>query len=147
MTMSSELVPLGTVDGACPPRSSVAAPLQIQRRARWPFVVFSVLTLALAVAIVVLAVRQPSNSRTPATNIPAIAVLPADDHLITRIAFGSCAQQSYPQPYWDTVAALRPDVLMLTGDNVYGDCSSMDCTELAAAYAELVSSSVEHRGL
>lgn len=40
---------------------------------------------------------------------------------ITRIAFGSCAEQHKPQPIWGAVAAADPDLFLFLGDNVYGD--------------------------
>lgn len=43
------------------------------------------------------------------------------DESIDRIAFGSCSKESNPQPIWETLAADRPDLLILAGDNVYGD--------------------------
>ncbi len=42
---------------------------------------------------------------------------------LTRIAFGSCANQDQPQPIWDAVLAYRPELFMFMGDNVYGDVS------------------------
>lgn len=54
-----------------------------------------------------------------------------------RIAFGSCAEQTFPQPYWDTLSRSDVDLLILGGDNVYGDCSTDGCPELAQAYADL----------
>jgi alkaline phosphatase D len=40
---------------------------------------------------------------------------------LTRIAFGSCADEEKPQPIWDAVLAYRPDLFLFAGDNVYGD--------------------------
>lgn len=33
-----------------------------------------------------------------------------DERTLTRIAFGSCAQQDKDQPIWDAVLAARPDL-------------------------------------
>jgi len=44
---------------------------------------------------------------------------------VARIAAGSCARQDRPQPLWETVAAFQPDVLLMLGDNVYGDTEDM----------------------
>lgn len=67
------------------------------------------------------------------------AALPPDDTEFTTVAFGSCANQAFPQPFWDTLSALRPQLMILGGDNVYGDCLGKyaatpdeDCDELAA---------------
>jgi alkaline phosphatase D len=40
---------------------------------------------------------------------------------LTRIAFGSCADQDKPLPIFDTIAAVKPELLLLTGDNIYAD--------------------------
>lgn len=60
---------------------------------------------------------------------------PAPDAVLERIAFGSCADQSLPMPIWDGVAAVEPDLFVFLGDNVYGDVSGPELTELKAAYA------------
>ena len=44
---------------------------------------------------------------------------------IARIAVGSCIRQDKPQPIWQAVAGFKPDVLLLLGDNVYGDTEDM----------------------
>jgi hypothetical protein len=45
---------------------------------------------------------------------------------LRRIAFGSCASQERPQPIWESVVAARPELLLLLGDNIYGDTENMD---------------------
>jgi len=40
---------------------------------------------------------------------------------LMRIAFSSCADEEKPQPIWDAVVAYQPQLLLLAGDNVYGD--------------------------
>lgn len=40
---------------------------------------------------------------------------------VTRIAFGSCAKQWEPQPVWNAVAAVKPDLFLFVGDAIYGD--------------------------
>ncbi len=54
---------------------------------------------------------------------------------VTRIAFGSCVDQSRPQPVWQGILAVKPDLLVLLGDNVYADTASK--IELQAAYDNL----------
>ncbi|HSK12019.1 MAG TPA: hypothetical protein VK907_02335, partial [Phnomibacter sp.] len=44
---------------------------------------------------------------------------------ISRIAFGSCAQQDKPQPILDLVRSYKPDVFVYLGDNIYGDSYNM----------------------
>jgi len=54
------------------------------------------------------------------------------DEPISRIGFGSCAKQDQPQPIWDAVNELDPELFVLLGDNIYGDTQNMD--ELRAKY-------------
>jgi alkaline phosphatase D len=63
--------------------------------------------------------------------VPAAAA----DAPLTRIAFGSCADQNHPQPLWRAVLAYAPERFVFTGDNVYGDDRSGTLAELRAAYA------------
>ena len=65
---------------------------------------------------------------------PAAAVAQGRPPL-SRIAVGSCAKQTLPQPIWDAVMAWRPDLFVFMGDNVYGDFNSADATGLKEAYA------------
>lgn len=44
-----------------------------------------------------------------------------DPHLISRIAFGSCSNQSSPQPIWDAIVKFNPQLFIWMGDNIYGD--------------------------
>jgi alkaline phosphatase D len=79
--------------------------------------------------------------------IPQWKPLPSSDTIITHIAFGSCASQNMPQSFWDSIILSSneasqhqhhlPDLFIYTGDNVYGDCSSEECTELRMAYYNL----------
>ncbi|MFO1080665.1 MAG: alkaline phosphatase D family protein [Reyranellaceae bacterium] len=54
---------------------------------------------------------------------------------LSRIAFGSCADQKKPQPIWDAVLAYRPDLFIFAGDNVYGDFDDAEGAALRQAYA------------
>src|SRR5215211_6654235 len=56
----------------------------------------------------------PSGPPAPAQPQPTSSPL-------TRIAFGSCADQDKPLPIFDTIAASKPDLLLLLGDNMYAD--------------------------
>ncbi|MCA9448624.1 MAG: alkaline phosphatase family protein, partial [Candidatus Omnitrophica bacterium] len=49
----------------------------------------------------------------------------AEEGVLSRIAFGSCARQGQPQPIWDSIAASDPDVFLFIGDNIYGDSEDM----------------------
>src|SRR6266851_5309662 len=53
---------------------------------------------------------------------------------LSRIAFGSCADQARPQPIWDAILAYRPELFIFAGDNVYGDFNTADATNLRRAY-------------
>jgi alkaline phosphatase D len=55
---------------------------------------------------------------------------------LSRIAFGSCAKQTLPQPIWDPILAYRPDLFIFAGDNVYGDFNAADAGDLKRAYDE-----------
>jgi len=61
---------------------------------------------------------------------------------LTRIVFGSCADQQEDQSIWDRVAAEAPELVLFIGDNVYGDVRSGDpaMPELKAAYMRLARS-------
>ncbi|VTU00768.1 Phosphodiesterase/alkaline phosphatase D OS=uncultured planctomycete GN=HGMM_F11F07C03 PE=4 SV=1: PhoD [Gemmataceae bacterium] len=61
--------------------------------------------LLLALALVVLATTARAD----------------DPKVLTKIAFGSCADQDKPLPIFDTIAAAKPDLLILLGDNMYAD--------------------------
>ncbi len=62
---------------------------------------------------------------------PLLAQGPAP---LSRIAFGSCADQAQPQPIWDAILAYRPDLFIFAGDNVYGDFKTDDAAKLKKAY-------------
>jgi alkaline phosphatase D len=49
----------------------------------------------------------------------------ADPALLTRIAFGSCANHNAAQPIWDAVLAAKPDLFIFAGDNIYADTKDM----------------------
>ncbi|MBU8877188.1 alkaline phosphatase family protein [Reyranella sp. MMS21-HV4-11] len=53
---------------------------------------------------------------------------------LSRIAFGSCANQSMAQPIWEAILAYRPDLFIFAGDNVYGDFNTPDGDNLKRAY-------------
>ncbi|MQL96358.1 hypothetical protein Taro_029029 [Colocasia esculenta] len=41
--------------------------------------------------------------------------------VVSRIAFGSCANQSAPQPIWSAISDFDPQLFIWLGDNIYGD--------------------------
>jgi alkaline phosphatase D len=48
---------------------------------------------------------------------------------VTKIAFGSCGEQDYPQPVLSLAADNKPDAFIFLGDNIYGDTRNMDTLE------------------
>ncbi len=59
----------------------------------------------------------------------------AGEEPLTRIAFGSCANEKRAQPIWGTIRQLEPQLFIFTGDNVYAD--SADPAVLSASYDKL----------
>ena len=53
---------------------------------------------------------------------------------LSRIAFGSCADQAQPQPIWEAILGHQPDLFIFAGDNVYGDFQTGDAAKLRHAY-------------
>ncbi|MEM6278379.1 MAG: alkaline phosphatase D family protein [Verrucomicrobiota bacterium] len=51
---------------------------------------------------------------------------------VTKIAFGSCADQKKAHPIWDPIVSLQPDLFLFLGDNVYADTE--DPFEFREAY-------------
>lgn len=87
------------------------------------------LVLAAGLAAVGVGAQAGTNSGSSPLALPA----PADpQHL--RIAFGSCAKQSKPQPIWTAVRAARPELFLFLGDNLYADAKDADT--LRQRYAE-----------
>lgn len=64
--------------------------------------------------------------------------------MVTKFAFGSCADQKKDHPIWDPIVALQPDLFLFLGDNVYADTE--DPTEFREAY-DLLGKKVGYRRL
>lgn len=45
---------------------------------------------------------------------------------LQRLAFGSCALQWKPQPVWRSIDAVKPDLFVFLGDNIYADTLNME---------------------
>jgi alkaline phosphatase D len=58
-----------------------------------------------------------------------------DTKTLARVAFGSCVHQDKPQPIWDRIVEVRPDLFLLIGDAIYADVPKD--TVMAEAYAKL----------
>ncbi|SDK06254.1 alkaline phosphatase D family protein [Flavobacterium noncentrifugens] len=54
---------------------------------------------------------------------------------ISKIAFGSCAEQDKPLPVFDLVVKHKPDLFIFLGDNIYADTE--DEKEFERKYAQL----------
>jgi alkaline phosphatase D len=65
----------------------------------------------------------------------AATPLPDDGQPLSRIAVGSCIRQDKPQPIWPSVMAVSPELMILLGDNIYGD--TQDMAVLKAKYEKL----------
>lgn len=71
----------------------------------------------------------PADPPTPAQAAPppagSVATEPEADPGF-RIALGSCYDQTAPDDTWDAVLALKPDLYIAAGDNVYADTEVVD---------------------
>eukprot|EP00929_Paragymnodinium_shiwhaense_P109143 TRINITY_DN754_c0_g2_i1.p1 TRINITY_DN754_c0_g2~~TRINITY_DN754_c0_g2_i1.p1 ORF type:complete len:435 (+),score=75.84 TRINITY_DN754_c0_g2_i1:101-1405(+) len=63
--------------------------------------------------------------------------LPVVGEKLSRLLFGSCSDQRYTLGHFDAAADRQPDLFVLMGDNVYGDCYEPTCENLATAYKNL----------
>ena len=54
------------------------------------------------------------------------------------IIFGSCSNQNNKMNHWKTIIAYNPDLLVLLGDNVYGDFNNAGAKQLKQAYQILL---------
>ena len=63
--------------------------------------------------------------------------LPDSSKTIRTIIIGSCSDQNLPMPHWNTINLYKPDILILAGDNVYGDFKNQSAVELRKAYIKL----------
>jgi alkaline phosphatase D len=137
--------------------STSFSPLQ---SARVWIVVFSIVSFSLSVVIILLAMYILNNENmatlpeSPIVNnesvdsrisallhnatLPQWKSLPDTTQVLTKIAFGSCNSQEMPQPHWDTLTHIyQPDLFILAGDNVYGDCLEPTCQNLREAYRDM----------
>ncbi len=70
---------------------------------------------------------------------PAAAKMLGADSVLTRIAFGSCMEETLPVPALRGVLATQPDLFLAMGDNLYGDDPADDpaLPILTQAYRDL----------
>ncbi len=62
---------------------------------------------------------------------------PASGKALTRLAFGSCIDQTKPQPIWQAILASKPDLFIFGGDNVYASEQPWRLEKLQRAYQQL----------
>ena len=62
----------------------------------------------------------------------AVAVSVHAEDPLSRIAFGSCANEHRPQPVWEAINDTKPQLFIFMGDNVYVD--SADPAKLKESY-------------
>jgi alkaline phosphatase D len=94
-------------------------------------------TLALACAAAM--AGTPGRALTAATSDAETPAPTSDPHpalgrTLKRIAFGSCAEVSKPQPVWEPILARQNDLFIFLGDNIYAD--TRDMSVLSAMYAK-----------
>jgi hypothetical protein len=77
--------------------------------------VSTVAALAAAAVSSVLVVQRSMGSTAEGPAPPRIEDI---QRPLERVAFGSCNDQSFPQPLWPTIAAHEPDLWLWMGDNV-----------------------------
>ena len=95
-------------------------------------------SIALAGAAALGAAARPAFANGEASAGTDAAVSdphPALGNTLTRIGFGSCSDETKPQPIWDAILAKPFDLFMFLGDNIYADTRDMEV--LRAKYAML----------
>ncbi len=55
---------------------------------------------------------------------------------LERIVFGSCNSQEKSQKFWDPIVALKPNLFLMCGDNIYAD--TQDMAEMKRIYGKLL---------
>lgn len=96
-----------------------------------------------AVGQAMTAAAATATTATAAAATTAPTAVPASDTASAiggrsrmRIAFGSCAKQTKPQPIWQAIRAAQPDLFIFLGDNLYAD--ARDEATLRQRYAEFM---------
>lgn len=83
--------------------------------------------------VIMLKRRTLAHLAAAASLVPGSTVAQGHPPL-SRIAFGSCAEQRRPQPIWNAILTYQPDLFIFAGDNVYGDFATADAAGLKQAY-------------
>ncbi len=66
-----------------------------------------------------------------------LSLLAPPDGVVSRVVFGSCADQNKPCPTWDRMAEAKPDLTLLLGDNIYADLEGSKLLTAGAGPAKI----------
>jgi len=90
--------------------------------------------IAAGFGLALITAHPPPRPLRPIAHAPL-----ATAEAFTKIAIGSCADQHFAEPIWDTIRAEHPELFIFMGDNVYGDVAGNDpaMPELKTAYDTL----------
>lgn len=91
-------------------------------------------------ALAAAAVASPPGAVLAAPGVAPAGPVPAPQ-VLRRVAFGSCIDPARDQPMWEPILALRPDLFIFGGDNVYASTQPWSPAKLNAAYAQLATHS------
>ncbi|MFA6141456.1 MAG: alkaline phosphatase D family protein [Hyphomicrobium sp.] len=119
-----------TAESAC----SIQAVRSTPRKYRCAGAAFAIAALLASGVLVHAAAEAPNDANSSAAKDQKFALPLSGDTVVERIAFGSCLHQAKPQVIWRDVLVARPQLLLMLGDNVYGDFKDAAASELAAAY-------------
>ena len=99
----------------------------------------SLLTHAVSAASLMALAGCAVSQLTKVTEPNASPIRQGTDSSIRKIAFGSCIDQTKPQPIWDAILADKPDLFVFGGDNVYASTQPWQLETLQSAYRTLAS--------
>ena len=111
-------------------RPNIAPTAAIKRRRLLSFA-------AGAAGLQVLGCANPSAHGPATVTLPNVLGATGNEKPLARIAFGSCIDQTKPQPLWAPILASQPDLFILGGDNVYASKQPFDIANTHLAYATL----------
>ncbi|XP_020572992.1 uncharacterized protein LOC110019599 isoform X1 [Phalaenopsis equestris] len=85
-------------------------------RSRLPILILHLVLWVSMLCKEVGSVPVEEENRYPKPHSPILS-----EAVVSRIAFGSCANQSAPQPIWNAIIDFNPQLFIWLGDNIYGD--------------------------
>lgn len=95
-------------------------------KALFPLLASAALSAGFLAACETVPVSSSSNSNIETGVTPMPSAVLDTTKALTRIAFGSCLNETKDQTIWNKVAAENADLFLFTGDNIYGDTYSSD---------------------